>query len=198
MNPNLLQSFVTTCPKISFFNHDSDDEASVSYLIVDIGGGTVDISTHCLVRNPEPHINVIYPPTGNDCGGKKINDAFKKFLEDLVKDNGFSCFTSTGDPAENSGNQVELNKLLNEMFEAQKVLFGENYVRGYKGGIELPSAFFKEYEHDIRQSIIEKTESVLKLVDQDLRLSHKVMSGIFESVVKGIIERIHQTKGKGK
>lgn len=176
------------------FNHDSDDEASVSYLIVDIGGGTVDISAHCLVRGPEPHIKVIHPPTGNDCGGKKINDAFKKFLEDLVKDNGFSRFTSTGDPAEISGNQVELNELLNEMFEAQKVLFGENYVRGYKGGIELPSAFFKEYEHDIRESIIEKGESVLKLVDQDLRLSHEVMSGFFESVVKGIIERIHETK----
>ena len=112
----------------------------------------------------------------------------------MVKDNGFSRFTSTGDPAENSGNQVKLNELLNEMFEAQKVLFGENYVRGYKGGIELPSAFFKEYEHDIRQSIIEKTESVLKLADQDLRLFHKVMSGFFESVVKGIIERIHETK----
>ena len=122
-----------------------NDKKSTNYLIVDIGGGTVDISAHCLVNGLEPHIKVIHPPTGNDCGGTKVNDKFKKFLVDLVKDTEFDRFVSTENQVVNSRNQFVLDVLLNEKFELQKKVFGEDN-KNYKCGIELPSAFFKTYE----------------------------------------------------
>ena len=169
-----------------------NDKKSTNYLIVDIGGGTVDISAHCLVSGLEPHIKVILPPTGNDCGGTKVNDKFKKFLVDLVKDTEFDRFVSTESQVVNSRNQFILDVLLKEKFEMQKKVFGEDN-KNYKGGIELPSAFFKTYEHDLIQSILDDDDSAVELVDQDLRISCKVMSSFFEDIVKGIIERISET-----
>ena len=175
------------------FNSDWDfDKKSTNYLIVDIGGGTVDISAHCLVRDPEPHIRVIHPPTGNNYGGTQVNEKFKQFLKDMVKDPGFDRFVSTNDQVINSRNQFILDLLLKEKFELQKKVFEKND-KNYKGVIELPSAFFKTYEHDLMQSILDDDDSTVELVDQDLRLSHKVMSSFFKDVVKGIIQCIRET-----
>ena len=174
--------------------NDGDIELkSTNYLIVDIGGGTVDISAHCLARGIEPHIKVIHPPTGNNCGGTRVNDNFKIFLEDMVKDTEFHRFTSTPDQLTNSRNSYILDLLLNEKFEMQKKVFNEDDTN-YKGGIELPSAFFETYEYELLQSILEDNhDSAVELVDQDLRISHKVMSGFFKDVVKGIVQSISET-----
>ena len=42
---------------------------SMCYLVVDIGGGTVDISAHRVSSTSDQHIQVVHPPTGNDYGG---------------------------------------------------------------------------------------------------------------------------------
>ena len=85
-------------------------DAASSYIIVDIGGGTVDISAHCLARNPQTHIRVIHPPTGNDYGGSRVNREFRVFLETMVSDNGFKHFLSTSDDAKNTAHLNELLK----------------------------------------------------------------------------------------
>ena len=169
-----------------------DEEKSTNYLIVDIGGGTVDISAHCVEKGLEPQIKVILPPTGNDCGGTKVNKKFKEFLKYLVKDNEFDRFVSTANTVINSRNMFVLDVLVNEKFEMQKKVFGEDE-KHYRGGIELPSAFFKTYEHDIVQSMLDDDDSAVELVDQDLRISGEVMSSFFEDVVNGIIECISET-----
>ena len=178
--------------KQSSSNLTEGDRNLTSYLIVDIGGGTVDISAHCLVGGPEPHIRVIYPPTGNDCGGTKVNNNFKQFLGSIVKDIKFDRYFSTADPVINSRNQFTLDVLVNEKFEMQKKVFKESD-KAYKGEIELPSTFFKTYESDLLQSILENTDLTVDLVEQDLRISHKDMSEFFKDVIDGIISCIRNT-----
>jgi hypothetical protein len=164
---------------------------STSYLIVDIGGGTVDISAHCLVANPEPHIRVIHEPTGNNCGGTRINEEFRHFLAELVHDTKFfGQFLSTHDKIKNSTNQNVLDQLINEQFEVQKKIFGEMFQK-YKGSIELPCVFYSTYKHVLMQGVDEKGESMVKLVDQDLRISKEAMSGLFSKVVDGIVKCIN-------
>ena len=51
---------------------------SQCYLLVDVGGGTVDITAHTVATQNQ--IKVVQPPTGNDCGGTKVNKQFKIFL----------------------------------------------------------------------------------------------------------------------
>ena len=174
----------------------SDDEdsnkKSTSYLIVDIGGGTMDISAHCLVRDPEPHIKVIHEPTGNDCGGVRINENFEAFLEDLVRDPKFHRFLTMYNEIINSRHQNFLDQLIHENFETQKKIFGEMFNK-YKGIIELPQVFFKTYKDDLNQSIAEKSELSVRLVEQSLRISPEVMGELFEKVVKSIIKGIDDT-----
>ena len=54
------------------------------YLVLDIGGGTVDITAHRL--DSSRNIEVLNVPTGNDWGGTKVNKEFSKFLQKLVND----------------------------------------------------------------------------------------------------------------
>lgn len=164
-----------------------DPNPEISYLIIDIGGGTVDVSAHCLVRGIKPHICVLYPPTGNDCGGVKINREFEMYLENLVKDPNFSRLLSTT----NSKKQGILSKLIHEKFELQKRIFGENFAK-YKGGIELPSEFYNTYEADINQTINDDSESTVKLIGHDLRISSDVMSKFFDVVLDDTIKCINK------
>ena len=168
---------------------------TTSYLIVDIGGGTVDISAHRLMEDPEPHIRVIHPPTGNDCGGTRVNREFERFLQDLVRDTGFDRFVGTPNVTTNAKNQVYLNELLYESFERQKKVFGDKGEMSSSGklSIELPSSFIKTYLADLRQGVAESGESLVKLMGQDLRLSHELMSTFFEPAIEGIVNCIRQT-----
>ena len=61
-----------------------------TYLVVDIGGGTVDITAHRLTTSPQQHIDVVILPKGNDYGGSRVNQKFCVFLENLVRDKGFT------------------------------------------------------------------------------------------------------------
>lgn len=54
-----------------------------TYIICDIGGGTVDISTHKRVEeNGEIYIEEVHPPIGGNNGSTYIN---KKFMEEVIK-----------------------------------------------------------------------------------------------------------------
>ena len=162
---------------------------AASYIIVDIGGGTVDISAHHVVRDPQPHIRVIHPPTGNDWGGTRVNREFEKFLQSLVKDNEFTRFLSTPDELKNARNKVFMNELLNENFETQKKMFAETDEDSTSDMwlIELPTAFIREYIADLNEGVLREGECLVQLVDQDLRVSNQLMRKFFRPVVDGII-----------
>ena len=166
---------------------------AASYLIVDIGGGTVDISAHYVVRDPQPHIRVVHPPTGNDWGGTRVNQEFGLYLQNLVNDIGFFRFLSTSDGEKNAKNKVYLNELLNENFEMQKKVFADTDEESTSSTllIELPTPFIREYIHDINEGVTREGESMVQLVDQDLRISHELMKTFFKPAVDGIIEAIH-------
>ncbi len=52
------------------------------YIICDIGGGTVDISTHKrFIENGEIYIEEVYPPVGGNNGSTYIN---KKFIDEVI------------------------------------------------------------------------------------------------------------------
>lgn len=101
-----------------------EQQTTHTYLIVDIGGGTVDISAHKVIGyvglQKCPIVEELHPPVGNDCGGVKVNQAFVTFLERLVSDIGFSNFVETCDPESNARSKFELNQVINVAFEEQK------------------------------------------------------------------------------
>ena len=56
-----------------------------SYLVVDCGGGTVDIAAHKMAINEkgEITINELAPPNGGNCGGFAVNEEFESMLQDI-------------------------------------------------------------------------------------------------------------------
>ena len=59
--------------------------AKASYLVVDCGGGTVDIAAHEMTkdRKGEIIINEMAPPSGGNCGGFAVNEQFESMLQEI-------------------------------------------------------------------------------------------------------------------
>ena len=90
------------------------------YMVIDIGGGTVDITAHI---EADGGIYVDNIPTGNTWGGTRVNEAFSKMLQKLVQDPGYEKFLASDN--NRSKQKALVNSLLYNEFENQKVLFGQ-------------------------------------------------------------------------
>jgi len=168
-----------------------------SYVMLDIGGGTVDISAHKVVefnKNGVPVVEETIPSTGNDCGGTKVNQEFRKFLEILFNDEGFSKYVDTPDALANVRNKCELNNLINTVFEEQKQMFGRQPKEKRREVVlRLNASFLDVYQDDIRESIAKKYPSTVTLKGQNIRISVGMMESFFRPIIDGIISIVKST-----
>ena len=87
-----------------------------SYLVVDCGGGTVDIATHKMTRKGNNTlINELAPPSGDECGGFAVNDQFEMLLQNIFKMSKNDFIKLKQD------HSVHWNKMINDDFEASKL-----------------------------------------------------------------------------
>ena len=161
------------------------------YMVIDVGGGTVDITAH---HDDGIGVHVVTTPAGNDWGGTKVNQRFAEILADIVKDEGFKKYLSAGDTKKHD---ADLNKLIYEEFEREKIAFGEKVgckddLKDDDGidkevSIDLPSSFVSFYGDDKIQVGTDLLPFVSYQSD-GLYLFYRKMTEIFEPVVKGILE----------
>ena len=65
---------------------DEQTYSEASYLVVDCGGGTVDIVAHKMTKQlGHVYIDELCHPIGDDCGGFAVNDQFEKLIMDILK-----------------------------------------------------------------------------------------------------------------
>ncbi|XP_011404398.1 PREDICTED: heat shock 70 kDa protein 12A-like, partial [Amphimedon queenslandica] len=86
-------------PDTAIIQHPSD------YMVIDAGGGTIDITAHIEVDGSIVVENI---PTGNAWGGTQINEAFAKILEGIVNDPGFEKFLASGDRSQNMADIIKI------------------------------------------------------------------------------------------
>ena len=92
---------------------------SKGYMVIDAGGGTVDITAQL---EEEGGVKVVTVPVGNALGGIVINEKFSLKFQDIVGDKGFYGFLNDGN---NDVSRILVrDKFLYEEFESQKVTFG--------------------------------------------------------------------------
>ena len=115
------------------------------YLVVDIGGGTVDIASHAIVGGQPKEIA---PPAGNFWGGTTVNEKFSEFLQDFVSDPKFSRYIENSSPEIQARHKADLNKLLYKVFESQKKRFGSDEAQD-RSIIDFPRSFLKVYEDSL-------------------------------------------------
>ena len=163
------------------------------YLIVDIGGGTVDISAHQVVSyvgsQKYPVVEELHPPVGNDCGGMKVNQGFVMFLERLVSDVGFSNFIETCDPEIDVRNNFELNQVINVAFEEQKQIFGRiEKHRRRDSVIRLPATMLEMYQEELQDGVETLGTTNVRLVRQSLRITPSKMEELMQKAMAGIFK----------
>ena len=160
------------------------------YMVIDIGGGTVDITAHI---EADGGIVVENIPSGNAWGGTQVNEAFSKLLQNIVNDPGFSKFLDT---EEQSQRMASLNNMFYNEFEKQKVLFGQckteeiaislpKMVVSFYGTV-LAKAVMKmsgiEYDEDMNDTLYIEKEVV------ERQLFGPALDGIIECTLEAIEE----------
>ena len=155
-------------------------------MVVDIGGGTVDITVH---DNSSGQVSVILPPMGNTWGGTTINEALSMLLQDIVGDKQFLKFLRQ----EKEVAHIAITQLCYQEFEDEKKRFGEKYTKTSASSreivITLPPAFRNFYSpaklHEgARKEDVEFSES-----DGTLRMNYSLVEKkIFQFTVEGILD----------
>ena len=100
----------------------STDRGVKNCLVLDIGGGTVDITALKQVGTDSYEVTV--SPTGNEFGGRQVNEHFREFLQNIVDDEGFVKFLKNKKTHEERN--AMLQKIIYHDFEKLKVKFGSN------------------------------------------------------------------------
>ena len=157
------------------------------YMMIDIGGGTIDIAT--LVE--ESGFIQVDNTHGNEWGGTKVNKAFSQLLQELVRDSDYKKFLASG---EQSKQMVMINSILYDEFESQKILFGRR--KSKEIAVKLPTKFATCYNKEIVAEV-KKMEGI-EYDDDTLYINESAAeSQLFGQTLEGIIECIEEAIKKG-
>ena len=162
-----------------------------NYLVVDIGGGTVDVASHRIVGD---RIEEIAPPVGNFWGGTTVNEEFSKFLQKFVDDPEFSRYIKKSSPKNQIQHKADLNKLLYTRFEFQKKRFG-SIVACNSFAVEFPRSFLKMYQGSLveKGSALNSEGEISVEVEEDgalMRIYETKMKEFFQPAIDGIMKLI--------
>ena len=151
-------------------------------MVIDAGGGTIDITAHVEVDGGIVVQNV---PTGNAWGGTQVNEEFSKLLQEIVSDPGFEKFIALKDRTKN---QATLNKIVYTEFEKQKVLFGQGKMEEI--AVELPRNFVRFYEKALIEGVEKMSGTDYDPDENDTLCIDKSVteSKLFGPVIQGIID----------
>ena len=178
------------------FLHSEECFIEFCYLVVDCGGGTVDIAAHKITKqHGRILINDIAPPHGSNCGGFAVNDQFEKLLIAILKISPEKFQQLKIDYA------VLWNTLMNENFEKNKItLDPEDELSSIT--LEVPAKIYKEVEKvagkpfeklidDYGDEDIEWDEDEVAII-----LNYSVIDKLFEPVLDKICELIKTVLAK--
>ena len=162
-----------------------------NYLVVDIGGGTVDIASHKLVGG---RIEELAPPAGNFWGGTTVNEEFSKFLQQFVDDPEFSRYIEKSSPKSQIQHKADLNKLIYTRFEFQKKRFG-SLENCDSFTVEFPRSFLKMYQGFLveKGSALNSEVEISAEVEEDgavMRIYNSKMKEFFQPAIDEIMKLI--------
>ena len=163
-------------------------------MVIDIGGGTVDITAH---HEDDGNIEVIVTPVGNDCGGTKVNQQFSYLLADIVDDPDFESFLSVVDHRKKVNHKANLNRIIYNEFEQQKLVLLETVTEeddlvdpsGYDKEIHilLPPSFIEHYGDHAIQCGADRIKGV-QFDDDTLYISYGKVAELFQPAIDSIIQ----------
>ena len=175
-------------------SHTTSPPSSYSYLIVDIGGGTVDISAHQVSTSPSLSVHELHHPVGNGWGGLQVNKTFSEFLQKMVGDRLFSRYLH-GNATTRAANRFDLDELINDTFESRKRQYCRNPTKEVV--VKLPDSFLNMYrgalvtllEGQAKQLHVEgRDREAVSLRESQLRIPPARMEQFFQPSLQGVFD----------
>ena len=159
------------------------------FTVLDIGGGTVDITSYCI--DDDGRICVVDKASGNDWGGTRVNEKFTEFLGSIVEDPGCNRYLSITHPQLQELHKADFNKLVYGEFEIQKNIFGDedNDDNRVPAVIHIPNTFAKFYQDEkLQAGLTSKYEDVAYLDGSELTIEPQQMKKFFQPAIDKICE----------
>ncbi|CAH1256793.1 HSPA12A [Branchiostoma lanceolatum] len=162
-----------------------------SYLVVDCGGGTVDITAHRI--QPDDSIHEIYRATGGAWGGSQVDHKLELKLKDIF-----------GENVVNNYKKLHPSDWLEIIGDFEMKKRSERSIQGKPTRVRLPSSF-TEYckkancntEQTIQEIVKKRCPDGGVTINKDfLCLSSNTMENLFKASVSSIVEHIGRLLGK--
>ena len=153
------------------------------FTVLDIGGGTVDITSYCI--DQQGRIFVVDKASGNDWGGTQVNEEFAQFMATIVNDPGFQKYLSVPDPQLQQLHKADHNKLIYNHFEVQKIAFGNEEVAIIPAVVNIPNSFLKFYKPETLEAAINSQyKDVIELDGNELTIEPQKMKDFFQPAIE--------------
>lgn len=171
-----------------------DCSTSNHYMVLDIGGGTVDVAVYN--RKSEDISDSVLPPTGNDWGGTKVNEEYSKLLQVIVDDPQFTRFCEKRQ-CEAHHKAVITTHIFHD-FETAKRTFGSNTKQERSISLRLNRKIVDFYGADkIREGVEALNDKRIELNGSDLLIIHSPkVEELFSPVVTGIFDCVNSAIAK--
>lgn len=156
--------------------------AKTQYLVIDNGGGTMDVTAHEI--DEDENIKEIYHATGGDFGGTKVDNQFQNLLEKVFGKELMTEFRRA--------HPSDMLDLMND-FEVKKR--ADRVMEGELTRIRLPANFINLLRHENGEDdnkIIRRHYRIeeLKISKDYLCLGSEIVKSLFEPAVTSIINHL--------
>ncbi|CAC5405225.1 unnamed protein product [Mytilus coruscus] len=159
-------------------NIQSAFDAGESFLVLDCGGGTVDITTYQITENGK--MREVHHPTGGPWGGMMVDGAFLEFMEGIFGTSVWLHFVR---------NNIEDYLELKWHFEAKKRTVGEQNKRKDEK-IKIPQSLFDIYE-EINHKKFDNVGGVVRAKDK-IKFSTEIMVKLFDETTSIIADHLYK------
>lgn len=182
------QYWISKTRSLTYESDDQDDDVPNRYMIVDIGGGTADLTVH--EKLDDGTLKEICRSNGDSCGGLNVNRAYIKMLEYIMK---------LQKPLKDELTSINLEDYLDLMrdFEAAKRVFVPNKTE--KISINIPytsmDKLCKSQHNTSLENMLQSSsfsESVV-LKGAKMRFDASVIESLFRDTIEKIIALIQNT-----
>ncbi|XP_052083861.1 heat shock 70 kDa protein 12A-like [Mytilus californianus] len=158
-------------------------------MIVDLGGGTVDITVIKVIKKEEQltYIEHVYRVTGGAWGGNQVNKNFENFLAQVFGNDVMEEFKM---------NHLSQWMELKGDFELQKKTLsaaGTREVIGIRIGVEIVEIYKRRREKDIANELRKRLDGKVKIIGDKLCIDVEIFKKFFHDCVTEIINHINET-----
>ncbi|KAK3588040.1 hypothetical protein CHS0354_012086 [Potamilus streckersoni] len=169
------------CKAISTKKDGSSFDPGTQFILVDLGGGTADITVHTVEESG--NLTELSPPSGGPWGGTKVDVAFNTLMEEIYGKSVISSF--------NKDNKEDALDIIRDFEEKKRVFKAYETVT-----FRVPSALVEELENSGRT--LEKNisgtiyEGKVKQRRDKMHIEGSVISALFDDVKKNIIQQMKE------